>query len=58
VFARTVDLYDGDATRALGWLTSALIALEGRRPFDLLATEVGARDVETILGRLEHGVFS
>jgi putative toxin-antitoxin system antitoxin component (TIGR02293 family) len=58
VFARTIDLYDGDATRARGWLTSALIALEGRRPFDLLATEVGARDVETILGRLEHGVFS
>lgn len=58
VFARGVDLYDGDAGRAVEWLKSPILALGGKRPFDLLVTEVGARDVETILGRLEHGVFS
>lgn len=58
VFARAVDLYDGDAGRAAAWLKAPIVALGGRHPFDLLATEVGARDVETILGRLEHGVFS
>lgn len=58
VFGQAVDLYHGDVERAAQWLLSPLVALGGKRPIDRLATEVGARDVETILGRLEHGIFS
>jgi uncharacterized protein (DUF2384 family) len=34
------------------------MVLEGQRPVDLLDTDVGARSVETILGRIAWGVYS
>lgn len=42
----------------LAWLHEANRALGERVPIDLLETEVGARQVEQIIGRIEHGVFS
>jgi uncharacterized protein (DUF2384 family) len=33
-------------------------ALGGRSPLDFAQTEPGAREVENVIGRLEHGVFS
>jgi uncharacterized protein (DUF2384 family) len=33
------------------------MALGGRSPFDMARTEVGAREVERLLVRFEHGVF-
>ena len=33
-------------------------ALNGERPMDLLDTDLGARQIEDILGRIEHGVVS
>jgi putative toxin-antitoxin system antitoxin component (TIGR02293 family) len=48
----------GDETRAGRWLRAPNRALEGRPPLDLLDTDVGARMVERILVRLEHGVIS
>lgn len=58
IFARAVDVHDGDLERAGAWLRSPIPALGGKRPLDFLSTEVGAREVEAILGRLEDGVFS
>lgn len=58
IFARAVDVHDGDLERAAAWLRSPIPALGGKRPLDFLSTEVGAREVEAILGRLEDGVFS
>ncbi len=58
ILARAVDVYDGDLERAVSWLASPIAALGGKRPLDLLPTEVGSREVESVLGRLEHGVFS
>lgn len=53
------------ATEALGgldgarsWLGSPAMAFGGERPLDYADTEVGAREVEALLGRIEHGVFS
>jgi len=53
------------ATEALGsdekakrWLTKENRALGGNTPLSLLDTEIGARQVEAVLGRIEHGVFS
>lgn len=48
----------GDRERAYRWLRKANRALGGRRPLDLLASDVGARTVEQILGRIEQGVYS
>ena len=40
------------------WLTSAQIGLGGAIPLEYAQTEVGAREVENLLGRIEYGVYS
>ena len=39
------------------WLARPQPGLAGRRPNDLLSSEFGAREVETLLNRIEHGVY-
>lgn len=46
----------GDGDKARRWLRKPNRALQGRRPLDLLASDVGARLVEQELGRIEHGL--
>ncbi len=43
---------------ATHWLTRPAIALDGRRPIDLLATEAGIKAVKDLLTRMEYGVYS
>lgn len=43
---------------ARSWLAEPAVAFHGECPLDFADTEVGAREVEALLGRLEHGVFS
>ena len=45
-----------DRTRAGIWLRRPTTALGGEAPLDLLDTEIGARQVETLLGRIAHGI--
>lgn len=40
------------------WFTRALAVLGGKSPLELCATEPGGREVELVLGRIEHGVVS
>ncbi len=40
------------------WLTSPQVGLGGAVPLDYADTEVGAREVEDLLGRIEFGVYS
>lgn len=40
------------------WLQRPLRELGGRTPLQMTATEPGAREVERVLGRLEHGIFA
>ena len=47
---------DEEASRE--WLKSPAVAFSGESPLSFADTEVGAREVEFLLGRLEHGVFS
>lgn len=47
-----------DKERASRWLRKPNRALGGEVPLRLLDTEVGSRQVETILGRIEHGAYS
>jgi len=48
----------GDGANAHKWLRRPNRALNGAIPIALLDTDDGARLVETILGRLAHGLFS
>lgn len=43
---------------ALRWLKRGQIGLGGRVPLELLATEPGRDQVEKLLLRIEHGVYS
>lgn len=58
VFGAAVALFEGDAVGARRWLGEPHPALGGDRPIELLRTEVGALEVERLLGRLEHGIVS
>jgi putative toxin-antitoxin system antitoxin component (TIGR02293 family) len=42
--------------KAHRWLRRPTSALAGNAPLDLLDTEVGARRVEVLLGRIAHGI--
>lgn len=58
VFGRAIVLFEGDGEGALRWLSSPQRALGRAVPLEMARTEVGAREVEGLIGRLEHGVFS
>lgn len=47
----------GDGAKAARWLRKPNRALAGRRPIELLESDIGARMVERVLGRIEHGVY-
>lgn len=61
-FARLKDaaltLMQGDDQAAVAWLHTPLDIFGGESPLDYATTELGARDVEDLIGRLRHGVFS
>jgi putative toxin-antitoxin system antitoxin component (TIGR02293 family) len=58
VFEDAVDLFEGDVAAAVTWLASPKKALGNQLPLDYSRTELGAREVENLIGRMEHGVFS
>jgi putative toxin-antitoxin system antitoxin component (TIGR02293 family) len=58
IFDQAFDLFAGNAEQARGWLTSSQPALHGATPLEYAATEIGAREVESLIGRLEHGIPS
>lgn len=47
-----------DKVAAREWLHDGQIGLGGRTPIDMMRTEAGAREVESLLVRIEHGVLS
>jgi putative toxin-antitoxin system antitoxin component (TIGR02293 family) len=57
VYANAVEML-GEEEKAIVWLGTANRALGGDRPLDVLDTDVGARMVEDILGRIAYGVYS
>ena len=48
----------GDRGKAARWLRRPNRALDGKTPLGALDTDLGASQVETVLHRVEHGVFS
>jgi putative toxin-antitoxin system antitoxin component (TIGR02293 family) len=57
LFARACEALGGEAG-ARSWLGAPAVAFHGECPLDYADTEIGAREVEALLMRLEHGVFS
>jgi putative toxin-antitoxin system antitoxin component (TIGR02293 family) len=58
IFSLAVDLFEGDIAAARKWMQSPQRDLGGETPLLFASTGVGAREVENLIGRLEHGVFS
>lgn len=57
VVSFTEDVF-GDKAKAHIWLRKPNRALENQTPLDLLRSEVGTRLVETLLERIQHGIYS
>jgi putative toxin-antitoxin system antitoxin component (TIGR02293 family) len=58
LFRLATELHDGDEDAARDWLGKPARALDGEAPLDHADTEAGAREVENLIGRLEHGVYT
>ena len=56
VFARALDLHDGDLDATRAWLTTPLRALADRAPLEFAKTDAGAIEVQHLIGRLEFGI--
>ncbi len=48
----------GDVEKARAWLKFPQVGLGGAVPLDYAQTEVGAREVDDLLGRIDYGVYS
>jgi putative toxin-antitoxin system antitoxin component (TIGR02293 family) len=48
----------GDTQKAQSWLKRPQFGLAGEIPLELMKSEVGAREVESLLMRIEHGVLA
>jgi len=57
VYAIAVEMI-GSAEKAVEWLRTPNRALGGVLPLDRLDTDLGAREVEDILGRIAYGVYT
>ena len=58
LLAQAIELFEGDREKAFRWFVQSNRALGKLSPLEMAATETGAREVENLIGRLEHGVFS
>lgn len=57
LLARATDVFE-DKDEAAKWFTERSEMFAGASPLELCATDAGARAVEQVLGRIEHGVFA
>jgi putative toxin-antitoxin system antitoxin component (TIGR02293 family) len=58
VFDMAVELFEGDAEAARRWLQTPQRGLGGELPLEFASTEVGAREVERLIARLEQGIIA
>ncbi len=57
ILAKTQEIL-GSREDAINWLRTPAMGLDQRTPISLLTTTVGAEMVETLLERMEYGVYS
>jgi len=56
IFGRALELFEGDPEAARHWLSSKQPLLGNLVPLDLARTDLGALEVEHLVGRLTHGI--
>jgi putative toxin-antitoxin system antitoxin component (TIGR02293 family) len=57
LLGRAIEVLESEEN-ARQWLMSPQFGLGGAVPLEFAATELGAREVEDLLGRIEYGVYS
>lgn len=57
IVTRATEVF-GDEHEAQLWLNEPKNALQGQTPLEVIMTEPGVHQVETMLGRIEHGIFA
>lgn len=57
IVTRAADVL-GSEEAAERWMATPAMALDQRRPIDLMATTTGSGLVETLLDRMDHGVYT
>jgi len=57
LMGKAVTVFETEENARL-WLSSPQVGLGGAVPLDYAGTEIGAREVEDLLGRIEYGVYS
>lgn len=55
---RATVVFNNDPAAAKTWMTTPQRGLGGAVPLELAGTEVGAREIEDALGRIEDGIFA
>jgi putative toxin-antitoxin system antitoxin component (TIGR02293 family) len=57
LLAHATDVF-GDIDKARAWLKFPQHGLGGAVPLDYAETEIGAREVDNLLGRIDYGIYS
>jgi putative toxin-antitoxin system antitoxin component (TIGR02293 family) len=57
LMGKAVEVFENE-TAARAWMSSPQFGLGGETPLDYAMTELGAREVENLLGRIDHSVYS
>lgn len=57
VFLKGVEVF-GSEDNSVAWFKSPVCSLDNARPLDFLDTIAGVSMIKTLLGRIEHGVYS
>ena len=58
LLTKATEMMQKDEDRAANWLKKPMDIFSGESPLQHAMTEVGSRDVEDLIGRIRHGVFS
>jgi putative toxin-antitoxin system antitoxin component (TIGR02293 family) len=58
VLARAIELFNGEISAARTWLRTPRPVLRNETPWQCAETELGAREVETLISRLEDGIIT
>lgn len=57
VFAKVLDLFDGDEVASRRWMSAPARALGGKTPLQLSETHLGTKNVEALIEQIEDGVL-
>ncbi|NOX10137.1 MAG: DUF2384 domain-containing protein [Gammaproteobacteria bacterium] len=58
LMTKATEMMQKDSNRAASWFKKPMEIFGGETPLQHAITEIGAREVEDLIGRIRHGVFS